>query len=67
MPLPLLLTVLTGYAYGARRALRERLGPPNDTGSTLEVVVIILGLVLLAGALIAVVTVAVNRRLEQIN
>ena len=67
MPPSLMLTVLTGYAYGARRAVRERLGPLDDTGTVLEQVIIILGLITLAVALVAVVTVAVNRRLDQIT
>lgn len=68
MPLTVMLTVLTGYLAGARRTLRERVGPADDTGaSTLEVVILILGFIALAAALVAVVTVAVNRRLDQIT
>lgn len=43
-------------------------GRPRDAGlSTLEIVVIALGLFLIAGALVAVITGAVNSRLNQIN
>jgi len=68
MPLTILLTVVTGYATDARRAVHRRLGALDDAGaSTLELVIIILGLVTLAAALVVVLTVAVNRRLNQIN
>lgn len=68
MPLTILLIVVTGYAADARRAVRRRLGGLDDAGaSTLELVIIILGLVTLAAALVVVLTVAVNRRLNQIN
>ena len=68
MPLTILLTVVTGYAASAHRAVRRRLGGLDEAGaSTLELVIIILGLVTLAAALVVVLTVAVNRRLNQIN
>ncbi|MBX9243806.1 hypothetical protein ICW40_03170 [Actinotalea ferrariae] len=68
MPITVMLTVLTGYLAGARRIVRERVGPANDAGaSTLEHVIIILGLIAVAVALVAVVTIAVNRRLDQIT
>ena len=48
--------------------LAHRRRPGRDVGlSTLEVVVIGLGLFLLAGALVAVITVAVNSRMNQIK
>ena len=67
MPATLMLLILNGYVAGVRRRVRERLGPDDAGASTLELVIIILGLIALAGALVAVVTLAVNRRLDQIN
>lgn len=68
MPMTLMLTVLSCYLAGARRTVRERVGPTDDAGaSTLELVIIILGMIALAAALVAVVTLAVNRRLDQIT
>lgn len=68
MPALLALQVLLGLTYTARRALRERVNPADDVGlSTLEIVIIILGLMALAAALVVVLTAAVNRRLDQIN
>jgi hypothetical protein len=46
----------------------SRRRPRDDAGlSTLEIVVISLGLFLLAGALVAAITVAVNSRMNQIQ
>ena len=68
MPLTILLTVVTGYVAAARRSVRERFGPSDEAGaSTLELVIIILGLIALATALVTVLTLAVNRRLDQIT
>lgn len=49
------------------RRLRARTGRPDGGISTLEVVVIALGLFILAGALVAAITAAVNSRMNQIN
>ena len=66
MPITVLLTVLTGYAAGARRTARDRWG--HDTGATtLEVVIITLGLIAVATLLVVAVTAAVQRRVDQIN
>ena len=52
----------------ARQPSRTRRRPGEDSGlSTLEVVVIALGLFLLASALVAAITVAVNSRMNQIQ
>ena len=67
MPMTVMLIVLNGYVAGARLRVRERLGPDDAGASTLELVIIILGLIAVAAALVAVVTVAVNRRLDQIT
>ena len=51
-----------------RRSSRTRRRLVGDSGlSTLEVVVIALGLFLLASALVAAITVAVNSRMNQIQ
>ena len=51
-----------------RRPSGSRHRPDGDSGlSTLEVVVIALGLFLLASALVAAITVAVNSRMNQIQ
>jgi len=61
-----LSTAGQGRAFGARR--RPGGDPDSDAGlSTLEVVVIALGLFLLASALVAAITVAVNSRMSQIQ
>ncbi len=68
MPALLAIQVLLGYAHTARRALHERVNPADDVGlSTLEIVIIALGLIALAGALVVVLSAAVNRRLDQIT
>jgi len=68
MPLAFLLTILGGYVAAAERTVHERRRAPDDAGaSTLELVIIILGLIAVAAALVAVVTVAVTSRLDQIN
>lgn len=66
MPVSIALRVFLGYLASARRATRETAS--SDAGATtLEIVIIILGLIALAAALVAALTIAVNRRLEQIN
>jgi hypothetical protein len=61
------LIVLRGYAVATRRAVRERYGD-NDVGaSTLELVIIILGLIAVATLLVVAITAAVQRRVDQIN
>ncbi|HEY3545803.1 MAG TPA: hypothetical protein VGK17_06890 [Propionicimonas sp.] len=68
MDLTALMAIATGYLVRAHRTLRDRSGRLDDDGaSTLELVIIILGLILLAAALVAALTLAVNRRLAQIN
>jgi hypothetical protein len=65
-PLIVLLSLQTSRvrtAYDARRGPRE-----GEAGvSTLEMVIIALGLMAVAGLLVAAVTVAVSRRTEQIK
>lgn len=66
MPVSVAFQVFLGYLASARRAARDVAS--SDAGATtLEIVIIILGLIALAAALVAALTVAVNRRLDQIN
>ncbi|MDO8119704.1 hypothetical protein Q6346_00075 [Isoptericola sp. b490] len=67
MPVTVMLIVLNGYVAGTRLRARERVGPDDAGASTLELVIIILGLIAVAAALVTVVTLAVNRRLDQIT
>ncbi|WP_448060641.1 hypothetical protein [Cellulomonas hominis] len=61
------LIILNGYVATLRREVRTRL-PNNDVGaSTLELVIIILGLIAIATMLVVAVTAAVQRRVDQIN
>ena len=59
--------VLPGYIVGCRRWARER-APDGDVGaSTLELVIIILGLIAVATLLVVAITAAVQRRVDQIT
>ena len=59
--------VLQGYVAGCRRRVREHL-PDGDVGaSTLELVIIILGLIAVATLLVVAITAAVQRRVDQIT
>jgi hypothetical protein len=61
------LIVLNGYVATLRREVRRRVGD-NDVGaSTLELVIIILGLIAVATLLVVAITAAVQRRVDQIN
>lgn len=61
------LIVLNGYVATLRREVRTRVGD-NDVGaSTLELVIIILGLIAVATLLVVAITAAVQRRVDQIN
>jgi hypothetical protein len=61
------LIVLRGFIATARRTVRERY-PDNDVGaSTLELVIIVLGLIAVATILVVAITAAVQRRVDQIN
>lgn len=61
------LIILRGYASGVHRTVHERYGA-NDVGaSTLELVIIILGLIAVATMLVVAITAAVQRRVNQIN
>ena len=60
-----LLQFTAAHARALRAAVRSR---SDDTGaSSLETVVIALGLLALAAAVVAAITVAVNSRIAQIN
>lgn len=60
------LIILKGYIATTRRTIRSRLG--NDVGaSTLELVIIILGLIAVATLLVVAITAAVQRRVDKIN
>ena len=66
MPSLLALTYLNALITTARVHARERVS--SDVGATtLELVIIVLGLVLVAGILVAAITAAVQRRVNQIN
>lgn len=61
-----LLAYLNGYLSTARHRIREHVR--DDVGaSTLELVIIILGLIGVAGVLVVAVTAAVQRRVDQIT
>ena len=61
------LIILRGLVATTRRSVRERY-PDNDVGaSTLELVIIILGLIAVATMLVVAITAAVQRRVDQIN
>ncbi|WP_315092740.1 hypothetical protein [uncultured Cellulomonas sp.] len=61
-----LLAYLNAYLTTARRHIREHVR--DETGaSTLELVIIILGLIGVAGILVVAITAAVQRRVDQIT
>ena len=61
------LICLNGYVATLKREVRRRVGD-NDVGaSTLELVIIILGLIAVATLLVVAITAAVQRRVNQIN
>jgi len=61
------LVILNGFIARARRGVRERF-PDDDVGaSTLELVIIVLGLIAVATLLVVAITAAVQRRVDQIN
>ena len=60
------LIILNGYTATLRRQVRERLSD-NDVGATtLEIVIIVLGLIAVATMLVVAITAAVQRRVDQI-
>lgn len=63
------LTTLYGVQSSAARRIRERLhhGGHDSGVSTLEMVIIALGLMAVAGLLVAAITVAVTSRTNQIK
>ena len=66
MPALLALTYLHALITDTRVRVRQRV--PSDVGATtLELVIIVLGLILVAGILVAAITAAVQRRVNQIN
>ena len=66
MPTPLILTYLHALLTTTRVRVREHVS--SDVGATtLELVIIVLGLILVAGILVAAITAAVQRRVNQIN
>ena len=66
MPALLALTYLQALVTTARVTVRRRAS--SDTGATtLELVIIVLGLIVVAGLLVAAITAAVQRRVDQIN
>jgi hypothetical protein len=66
MPNLFALAYLNALVTSTSTRLRNRLG--DDTGaSTLELVIIVLGLIAVAGLLVVAITAAVQRRVNQIN
>lgn len=66
MPALLALSYLSALVTTSRRRVRDRVA--NETGATtLELVIIVLGLIAIAGILVAAITAAVQRRVNQIN
>ena len=66
MPVLLTLTYLQALITTTRTNVRRHVS--SDVGATtLELVIIILGLILIAGLLVAAITAAVQRRISQIN
>ena len=61
------LIVLNGYVATARRTVRDRTGDHEAGASTLELVIIVLGLMAVATLLVVAITGAVQRRVDQIN
>ena len=61
------LIIVRGLVATTRRSVRQRYAD-NDVGaSTLELVIIILGLIAVATMLVVAITAAVQRRVDQIN
>lgn len=69
MPTFTALVLIHGYLARTRTAIRDRFtGTGHETGaSTLEMAVITLALLVVAGILVAAITAAVNSRVAQIN
>lgn len=66
MPTLIALAYLNALITTARADVRRRVD--SDTGaSTLELVIIVLGLIAVAGLLVVAITAAVQRRVNQIN
>lgn len=66
MPPLLALTYLQALATDTRIRVRTRVH--SDVGATtLELVIIVLGLIAVAGLLVVAISAAVQRRVEQIN
>lgn len=61
------LIVINGYLATTRRQVRDRFGDDDVGASTLELVIIILGLIAIATMLVVAITSAVQRRVDQIN
>ena len=61
------LIILNGYLATARRTLHERAGAPDAGMTTLETVVVTVGLLTIATLAIIAITAAVQRRISQIN
>lgn len=66
MPTLLLLTYLDALVTTTRTRVRSR-AHGDDGASTLELVIIILGLIAVAGVLVVAITAAVQRRVDQIE
>ena len=68
MPTLLTATWITALTVATRTRTRIRHAVHNQAGATtLELVIIVLGLILVAGLLVAAITAAVQRRVNQIN
>ena len=66
MPTLLALNYLSALVTSTRTRVRDHVA--NDIGATtLELVIIVLGLIAVAGILVVAITAAVQRRVNQIN
>ena len=66
MPALLALSFLSALVTATRTRVRDHVA--NDIGATtLELVIIVLGLIAVAGILVVAITAAVQRRVNQIN
>lgn len=66
MPALLALSYLSALVATTRRRVRDSVA--SEAGATtLELVIIVLGLIAVAGILVAAITAAVQRRVNQIN
>lgn len=67
MPTAIAIIVVQGWVAGLTQRVRRRF-PKGDVGATtLEIVIIVLGLIAIATILVVALQAAVQRRVDQIN